>query len=227
MADKLDLGQAYAPPVASPPAAPLPGVISPYDRIVRLSFPVGAGIGLVLGSVVYLRSAYALGFFNAQKNTPWITCVIVLREMGPACAMLAVYLTAVILLHRAGRRASGPLEVDHARVLLVLGTLPPLTVVTAPFCVLGALLVWLAQSSGTTSEFFTSIPESGVRWRDSVYGLVQAAGCGGVLTCLVRIGAKWLTTKKHGLALKLFVAYLSLAIPNAVLRAVLSIVDPA
>ncbi|MDC0743292.1 ABC transporter permease [Polyangium mundeleinium] len=153
MDDKLDLGQAYAPPAAPPPVAPVPGVISPYDRIVRFAFPVGAGIGLVFGCVVYLRSAYALGFFNAQKNTPWITCVIVLREMGPACAMLAVYLTAVILLHRAGRRASGPLEVDHARVLLVLGTLPPLTVVTAPFCVLGALLVWLAQSSGTTSEF--------------------------------------------------------------------------
>ncbi|TKD03800.1 ABC transporter permease [Polyangium fumosum] len=227
MDDQLDLGQVYASPAAPPPAAPVPGVISPYDRIVRLSFPVGAGIGLVLGSVVYLRSAYALGFFNAQKNTPWITCVIVLREMGPACAMLAVFLTAVLVLHRAGRRASGPLKLDHARVYLVLGTLPPLTVVTAPFCVLGALLVWLAQSSGTTSEFFTSIPESGVRWMDPVYGLAQAAGCGVVLTCLLRIGAKWLTTKKHGLALKLFVAYLSLAIPNAVLRVIVSLVDPA
>ncbi|MDI1429803.1 hypothetical protein [Polyangium sorediatum] len=47
------------------------------------------------------------------------------------------------------------------------------------------------------------------------------------VTGLVRIGAHWLTTKKHGLALKLFVAYASLVIPNAVLRAVLSLVDPA
>ncbi|MDI3282943.1 hypothetical protein [Polyangium sp. 15x6] len=49
---------------------------------------------------------------------------------------------------------------------------------------------------------------------------------GPLVTCLLRIGANWLTTKKHGLALKLFVAYASLAIPNAVLRALFSIVDP-
>ncbi|MDI1484610.1 ABC transporter permease [Polyangium sp. y55x31] len=225
MDDKLDLGQAYAPPAASPPAAPLPGVGSPYDRIVRWSFPVGVVVGLVLGCVVYLQSVYALSQLNVEKHAPGIVCVAVLRAIGPVSAVLAVSLTAAVRLHRAGRRASGPLEVEHARVLLVLATFPLLTVVTTLFGLLGALLLWLAEPTGTTSEFWASLSDF-VRWPDPVYGLAVAAGCGGFLTCLLRIGANWLTTKKHGLALKLFVAYASLAIPNAVLRAVLSVVDP-
>ncbi|MDC3960246.1 hypothetical protein [Polyangium jinanense] len=225
MDDKLDLGQAYAPPVASPPAAPLPGVVSPYDKIVRFSFPVGAAVGLVMGSVDYLRSAYALSFFHAQKSTPGILCVALLRGWGAACAVLAASLTAVILLHRAGRRASGPIKVDHARVYLVLATLPLLSVFTAPFCLLGALLLWLAEPAGTTSEFLASLSDF-VRRADFKYLPANGALVGLWLTCLLRIGANWLTTKKHGLALKLFVAYAALAIPNALLRAIFSIVDP-
>ncbi|MDI1445707.1 ABC transporter permease [Polyangium sp. 6x1] len=226
MDDKLDLGQAYAPPVASPPVAPLPDVISPYDRIVRLSFPVGAVVGLLMGCVVYLQSAYALSQFNAQKNAPGIVCVIALRGLGPGSAVLAVSLTAAVLLHRAGRRARGPIEVDHARVLLVLATFPLLSVVTTLFCILASVLLWLAEPAGTPSEYLASLSDF-MRWPDPVFGLAVAAGSGGFLTCLLRIGANWLTTKKHGLALKLFVAYATLAIPNAVLRAVLSLVDPA
>ncbi|TKC98834.1 ABC transporter permease [Polyangium fumosum] len=226
MDDQLDLGQAYAPPVASPPVAPLPDVISPYDRIVRFSFPVGAVVGLVMGSVVYLQSANALSVFNAQRNAPGIVCVAVLRGIGPASAVLAVSLTAAVLLHRAGRRASGPLEVDHARVLLVLATFPLLSVVTTLFCILASVLLWLAEPAGTPSEYLASLSDF-MRWPDPAFGLVVAAGSGGFLTCLLRIGAKWLTTKKHGLALKLFVAYLSLAIPNALLRAIFLLVDPA
>jgi len=226
MDDKLDLGQACAPSAASPPVAPLPEVISPYDRIVRFSFPVGAVVGLVFGCVVYLISANALSVFNAQKNAPGIVCVAVLRGWGPASAVLAVSLTAAVLLHRAGRRASGPLEVDHARVLLVLATFPLLAVVTTTFCVLASLLLWLAEPAGTLSEYLASLSDF-MRWPDPVFGLAVAAGSGGFLTCLLRLGADWLTTKKHGLALKLFVAYASLVIPNAVLRAVFLIVDPA
>ncbi|MDI1436057.1 hypothetical protein [Polyangium sorediatum] len=226
MDDQLDLGPAYAPPVASPPAALPPDVLSPYDKLVKLSFPMSAGVGLVLGSVDYLQSAYALSMFNAQKSTPGILCVAVLRGWGAACAVLAASLTAVILLHRAGRRASGPLKVDHARVFLVLATLPLLSVVTAPFCMLGALLLWLAEPAGTMSEFGASLSDF-VRWADFKYLPAYGALVGLWLTCLLRLGAGWLTTKKHGLALKLFVAYASLAIPNAVLRAVFLIVDPA
>ena len=225
MDDKLELAQAYAPPVATPPAALPPDVISPYDRIVRFSFPVGIVVGLVLGSVDYLRSAYALSFFNVQKFAPGILCVALLRGWGAACAVLAATLTAVILLHRAGRRASGPIKVDHARVYLVLATLPLLSVVTTPFCLLAALLLWLVEPAGTTSEFFASLSDF-VRWADFKYLPANGARVGLWLTCLLRIGAHWLTTKKHGLALKLFVAYLSLAIPNAVLRFLFSFVDP-
>ncbi len=225
MDDKLDLGQVYAPPVATPPAAPPPDVISPYDKLVKLSFPMGAGVGLVLGSVVYLQSAYALSMFNAQENGPGIVCVGVLRGWGAACAVLAVSLTAVLLLHRAGRRASGPIKVDHARVYLVLATLPLLSVVTAPFCLLAALLLWLAEPAGTTSEFGASL-SSLVRWTDFKYLPADGALGGLLVTGLLRIGAGWLTTKKHGLALKLFVAYAALAIPNAGLRTLFSIVDP-
>ncbi|MDC3955819.1 hypothetical protein [Polyangium jinanense] len=225
MDDKLDLGQAYAPPVASPPATALPDVVSPYDKVVRLSFPIGAVVGLVGGCLVSFEYAYALSYFHAEKIAPSITCFIVLRSVGPSCAVLAAALTAVVLLHRAGRRASGPVTIDHTRAYLVMASFPLLFVVTAPFCLLGALLMWLAAFSGTTSQFVTSLPQS-VKGIDFVCGLAVAAGCGLWLTGLLRIGANWLTTKKHGLALKLFVAYAALAIPNAGLRAVLSLVDP-
>jgi len=225
MDDNLDLGQVYASPVAAPPAAPPPGVISPYDKIVTLSFPMSAGIGLVGGSVAYLRSADALSFFNAQKHTPGILCVAVLHGWGAICAVLAASLTAVILLHRSGRRASGPIRVDRTRALLVLATLPVLTVVTAPFCMLAALLLWLAEPAGTMSEFGASLSDF-VRWADFKYLPATGALVGLWLTALLRIGANWLTTKKHGLALKLFVAYAALAVPNAVLESIVSLVDP-
>ncbi len=225
MNDKLALGQVYAPPVATPPAASPPDVISPYDKMVKLSFPMGAGVGLVLGSVAYLQCAYALSMFNAEKNTPGILCVAVLRGWGAVCAVLAASLTAVLLLHRAGRKASGPIKIDHARVYLVLATLPLLSVVTAPFCVLGALLLWLAEPAGTTSEFWASLCGL-VRWTDFKYLPANGALGGLWLTGLLRIGANWLTTKKHGLALKLFVAYAALAIFNVGLRVLFSIVIP-
>ncbi|MDC0742040.1 hypothetical protein [Polyangium mundeleinium] len=227
MDDQLDLGQAYAPSVASPPAAPLPSVVAPYERVVMFSFPVGVVVGLVAGSVEYLWFAYTLGFFEPDELLPYFTGIAVLRVIGPSSAMIAASITAVLVLHRAGRRASGPLEVDHARVLLVLAALPHLTVVTMPFCVLGALLVWLARTAGAATVFLRAMLDVGVIWSDFAFGLAFTALGGLWVTGLVRIGAKWLTTKKHGLALKLFVAYASLAISNAVLRAVLSVVDPA
>jgi hypothetical protein len=205
MDNNLNLDQVYAPPAAPRPAVPV-DVVSPYDRIVNLSFPVGVVVGLVGGGAVYLTSADALSQFDAQRNAPGITFVSMLRAMGFTCAVLATSLTAVGVLHRAGRRARRPITIDHARVYLVAATFPLLSFAAAMFGLLGGLLMWLAKPVGTTSELASSV--SGMaQWIDVVHGLATAAVAGLVLTCLLWLGANWLTTKKHGVLLKLIVTF--------------------
>jgi hypothetical protein len=219
MDSNLNLDQVYAPPAASPPATSLRAVplyvVSPYVEVVRLSFPIGVVVGLVFGSVVCLQSAYALGLLDTQNWAPAITCAAVIRVVDPSCAVIAVSLTAVVLLHRAGRRARGSMTIDHAGAYLVAATLPLLSFVTATFCLLGAFLAWPAASLGTTSQFLTSLPEL-IVWTDFVHGLVIAAVGGLWVTCMLRLGAKWLATKKRGLALKLIVAYATIRVPSLV-----------
>jgi len=223
MDERLEPDAAYAPPAASPPAASPPDVISPYALVATRSFPVGVVFGLAYGCVAYFRSAYALDFFHAVDFLPTFMGVAVLRGVGLSCAMLAFVVTAVVSLHRAGRRAEGPVQVDHARVYLIAAVSPLLYVVASPFCILGALLMWLAQSAGTEREFMKSMLD-GMRWSDLGFGLASAAVIGFVIAGLLLLGAGWLTTKKHGLVLKLVVAYAAVRLLLLVHLSLLSLV---
>jgi len=223
MDEDLDPDPAHAPPAASPPAAAPAAVISPYDEMVRFVFPVGAVVGLMNGVVICRQSLYALSQFDAEKNAPGLVFVAVLRSLGAVSAMFAAAFTAVLVLHRAGRRASGSLEVDHAHTYLVLLTFPFLVAVTTSFGVLGCLLTWLAGSWGTMRGFLPSIRDFTL-WTDFLFLPFGAVVVGGSTTGLLLLGAGFLTTKKHGLALKFFVAYVAIQLIKLIHMAFLNVV---
>jgi len=199
------LSDPYAPPAASLADAPL-DIVSAYIKAMALAFPIGAVVGLGIGCLQYLQAAFGLRRFGGMEYVPRIVGLAMTRSWGPSCAVLIASLTAVVTLHRAGRRASGPITIAHARVYLVAAAYPLLYVVIATLGLLGALLAWLAESSWTTNEFFTYLSET-LTWSDIAYGLATAAVSGLLVTWLLQRGANWLIAKKRGIVVKLVVGY--------------------
>ena len=173
------------------------------------SLPLGAAYGWFVGAIQCVQFDFGLRRFGGYEYVPGIIGLSAVRAWGPLGASMVSALTAVVVLHRAGRRFTTAPRIDPRLPLFVgAGALLSSPIVASTGC-LGAFVVLRAESGGTAPAFATAITDTLL-----AVDLVHGACASLIGAFLVAIGLRWaaplLLRSRWWLLPKLFVAWLGL-----------------
>src|SRR5262249_53464274 len=203
----------YAPPATLEPSAATQGApgaprVRYAARVVGWSLAFGAAYGALAGAAEYLRFSLAMRRYGAWDYAAGVLGLSATRGWGAWGASLAPACAAVVLLHRAGKRADGRPTVDHRHWPLVGVAVPALypVVVAAGWFV--ALPLWCADSGGAAGDFVRGLAGF-VEPVDIAYGAAFCATTGLSVAVSVRFLAH-LLVGRGWLVAKLFAAWVGL-----------------
>lgn len=197
----------YAPPSARG-IAPEDGAVTarPWARIAGLSAALGAGFGVFLGAAQTVQFGAGLSRFGGMAYVPRVVVLTTVRALGAGAAMLVTGVSAVIVLHQLGRRSPGVVVARDPRALwLAAGTLATFASVCA-FTMLGGA-VTAAGAFGASARAYLGEGLGTLASRDLAHGAVLAAVDAFVVTALLPLASRWMTSARRGLVVKLLVVY--------------------
>jgi hypothetical protein len=173
-------------------------------RVLAWSLVLGAAYGLVAGTATSVQSSFGLQRFGGAEYVPRVIGLSAVRGWGLWGAALVPALTAVVVLHRAGRRGAEVPVVDRHLPFFVGAAallLYPIVVTTGCFA---AFLV-----GGMTRAFLPALTD-GLRGEDFAYGATASALHAVVLAMGVRLVGASLLSRRWRLVPKLFVVWVAL-----------------
>ena len=184
-------------------------VAAPYARIASGSVLLGACLGAFLGIAQTVQYGWGLGRFGGYEYVPRVVAVSTVRALGSGAALLVTAVSAAIVLHRAGRRASPRATVvgrrDRTMAWIGAGTLGAFVLV----CVLTGLAGagTMAALFGVRATAFLASAWGSIMREDLGRGLGLTAVDAALAIALVPLASGWLAAPRRSLVLKLFVAY--------------------
>jgi hypothetical protein len=213
----------FAVDPSSPPKANVGGpgsghAAAPWVRAAGWSLAAAAAYAFAIGFVFALGHAEQFDQFSALKLLPAVAELALLRELGPATALVAAGLTATIVFHRWGKKAGEPHL--HWRDAWLLGAaIPSAFAIVVPFGLLGAGAVCAGLYSQKASEYLDVVREHW-SWLDSAWGGSLAAIYGVLLTAVAPLAARKIAAPNRRLAFKLFVTWVALGIAAFVVNSI-------
>jgi ABC-type transporter Mla maintaining outer membrane lipid asymmetry permease subunit MlaE len=178
---------------------------SPWARVAGISVGLGAGFGVFLGVAQTLQFGTGLSRFGGMEYVPRVIALTTVRALGAGAAMLVTGVSAAIVLHRLGRRRPLAVERGPRALWLAVGSLATFTSVCV-FTMLGGALT-ASAAFGASVRSFLAQGLTTLSSQDLAHGAALAAADALVVTALVPLGSRWLTSQRRGLVLKLLLAY--------------------
>jgi ABC-type transporter Mla maintaining outer membrane lipid asymmetry permease subunit MlaE len=195
------------------PATDTPGQDSPTGPVLRCgprvlawSLVLGAAYGLVAGAATNIQFTYGLSRFGGTEYIPRVIGLSAVRGWGPWGAALAPSLTAVVVLHRAGKRSTGALAVDPQLALFAVAAVLLLYPIVVLVGCSAALAVWCAGDDGTARWFATTLIDS-VLPVDVVHGVLVSVIDVLVIAAGLRLAGASLLSRRWWLLPKVLVVW--------------------
>jgi hypothetical protein len=201
-------GNPYVAPSTGPAGAdPSPGsVLHCGRRVLAWSLLLGTAYGLVAGAATSLQFTYGLSRFGGAEYIPRVIGLSAVRGWGPWGAALVPALTAVVVLHRAGKRSTEVPAIDPRLPLFVAAAV----LLLYPIVVLAgcgsALVVWCAGFGGEARGFAATLID-GVLGVDVTHGALASVIDAVVVAAGVRLVGASLVSRGWWLLPKVLVVW--------------------
>jgi hypothetical protein len=203
----------YVAPATGTPTAdgPPASVERCGPRVLVWSLVLATVYAFIAGAVGCASDDFGLQRFGGLEYVPQVVGLSAIRAVGPGVAAMLSTLTAVVVLHRAGRRGVEAPAIDP-RLPRFAGAAALLAspVAVCAHC-LGALPVWCADSGETARRFMASMIDK-VLWIDVACGIgATVVGALVVASCL-RVVVPSLLSRRWSLFPKLLVAWVAVQV---------------
>jgi ABC-type transporter Mla maintaining outer membrane lipid asymmetry permease subunit MlaE len=200
----------YEPPAERPATFAEPErILHLGAKIVTWSLVVGVAYGLCVAVAQCFQSDDALERFGGLALAPGIVALAAVRVWGCGGAALATSMTTVVVLHRAGRRSTERLAIDARLPGIVALAVVALCPIVIGVGLLGAFLLWRADS-GASFHVFVGDIRTHVWPVDLAHGALMTAIYAAALGVGLRVGSRWLLVGRWKLFPKLFGVWVAL-----------------
>ncbi|HEY8089607.1 MAG TPA: hypothetical protein VIF09_17225 [Polyangiaceae bacterium] len=202
----------YVPPVAAIAQASdeAPGPAARCGpRVLVWSLVLGVAYGVVAGVATTVQLDFGLRRYGGLEYTPRVVGLSSVRGWGPWGAALVPAVTAVVVLHRAGKRSVSPVAIDPRLPLFAGAAVPLVYALVVPTGCLAALVVWCADSGDTSHTFVAAMTETLIR-TDLAFAAIATIVNALVVAVGLRLVGPRLASRRGWLVAKLFVVWAGL-----------------